>query len=163
MHGHDGLIRVEFSKDLNYDKSTDLAMTGVSTFIQHYLNGKFLLDLSDPWFNNITGLEPVWKPSKEVGEKPMLSGFVPRRVLNTTNETELEATHIYRYSFIAYGVYTKQMSGVEKDFFDSFTFTPFPPDPPNLAKWIYKFIEPLNVQVSRVDWYQSGQKEGSYF
>lgn len=164
MHGHNGLIKIESTQQDN-----PLALVALETFIKHHIDRKFILDISDPWFNNIVGLEPVWtpwSPPTPEFDKPKLNSFVPRRPLNTTSETEINSTALYiaNTKYLAgYKIDVSQMSGVERDFYEGFFFTTFPPTAELLAKWIYKIVEQLNPYVSTVEWHQSNEIRGIYF
>lgn len=164
MHGHNGLINIEARQQDN-----PLALVAFETFVKRYLDQKFIVDLNDPWFNNIVNLEPVWTPwtaPKPNFDKPKLNGFVPRRPLNTTSETELNAIALYiaNTQYLAgYVVDVSRMSGTEREFYEGFFFTTFPSTPELLAKWIYQIVRQLNPHISRVDWHQSNEIRGCYF
>jgi 6-pyruvoyltetrahydropterin/6-carboxytetrahydropterin synthase len=172
LHGHGATVHVFLESDkLERGMVTDFKHLGwLNTFFNKYLDHKFIIDVNDPWFNNIVNLEPTWKPNPMIGGEPYLAGFVPRQPLNTTSEKELDAVPVYANDLhvrpIGYVIDVSKMSGVEREFFEGFFITTFLPTSEHFAQWIYQIVEekmkPLNVQVSRVDWFETPKSRSSY-
>lgn len=134
-------------------------------FVKTYINRRVLIDLNDPWFVNITNTTPMWQEQKEAS----LIGFKPRLPLNTSDETYLRANPVYVPStqyLAGYTVDTSELSGAERDFYDSFLFTKFIPTNEVLASWIWHIADAklsrLNARVIRVDWCETQKIRSSY-
>lgn len=165
LHGHQGRLELYIEGTTN-DEPPIINFEWLHTFIREHLDHKFILDLNDPWFNNIINLEPIWRTGYY---KPILSHFKPRISLNTTDEEVLQAIPVYIADtkiLAGYKVDASEMNGCEKEFFRGFFLTSFLPTHEHFAEWIYKIteakLEPLNVRVSRVDWFETPKSRSSY-
>lgn len=165
LHGHEATVHVFLESDqLSRGMVTDFKHLGwLNTFLNQYLDHKFIIDINDPWFVNITGLEPKYTT------EGLLTSFVPRRPLNTTDETYLRAKPVYvpNTKFIAgYVVDVFELTGVEREFIESFFIVPFLPTSEHFTSWIYKIVEAkmssLNVRVSRVEWFETPKSRSAY-
>jgi len=170
IHGHEATVHVFLESDsLERGMVTDFKHLGwLNTFFNDHLDHKFIVDLSDPWLNNITGLEPIWHKSET---STRVRCFKPRRPLNTTEETEIQAQPIAipglrDYYITGYKADAFELQGPEREFVESFFFVNFLPTSENFARWIFeiaeKKMEPLNVRVSRVDWWETPKSRSSY-
>lgn len=164
MHGHQATVHVFLEADiLERGMVLDFKMLGwLNTFFNDHLDHKFIVDLNDPWFNNITGLEPVYVDGS-------LRHFTGRRPFNTTTESQLIAKPVYvpgTQIITGWKADVFEMAGPEREFIEGFFFTKFLPTSEHFSQWVHgiateKFRD-LNVRVSRVDWWETPKSRSSY-
>ncbi len=163
LHGHHATVNLYFDQHqaVSYEQ-----LNWFNKFLQGNINRNFIVDINDPWFNNIVNLEPMWSThlTNDGTQVPFLTGFKPRVALNTSDEDYLRALHVHINRVLAgYRIDTYELAGCEREFFNSFFVTQFIPTADNLSQWIYKIINAKmslqNVQVSRVDWVETVNRE----
>lgn len=174
LHGHQANVHVFLESDkLERGVVTDFKHLGwLNKFFDEYLDHKFIIDLNDPWLNNICNVEPMWTQITDITPsqvKPQVYGFKPRLPLNTSDERYLRADPVYAPNtdyLTGYKIDVTELSGVEREFFEGFFFTTFLPSSENFSKWVFEIAEAkmarINVQVSRVDWYETPKSRSSY-
>lgn len=89
MQGHHAIVRVRVEKDdslMSYHYTS--LFDWISSFLDAHINRRFVLDINDPWFVNITNLSPIF-------EKGNLANFKPILPLNTSNADVLRAIPVY--------------------------------------------------------------------
>jgi len=151
----------------------------VKEFPYDNLDHKFILDVNDPWFINIINAEPIWRQALTTREvqpndtvikpRPVLDALHLRQPSNTSNLTELKCIPalIPGTDYLAgYNLDVSELSGPEKEFFGGFFITLFVPTSEHLSYWLFKCVKAkmdlLNVQVSRVDWFETPKSRSSY-
>lgn len=166
LHGHTGTVRVYLStKHVTNGFVTDFKhLNWLKQFIDDYIDHKFIIDINDPWFVNITNMS--WFNDPDDGS---LLGWAPKMPLNTTNTSVIQANRIYfphTDMFAGYTIDTQSLSGVEEEFYGSFFVVNFVPTSENLAEWLAKgtdqAMQPLGVSVDRVDWMETPTSRASY-
>lgn len=149
LHGHQGELIVHITKYGPLDNGfvTDFKHLGwVKDFIDTYLDHKFIIDINDPWFANITNLKPFTDPDTN-----KLAGFSPLTCFNTTNAGVLEVKQVTfpgTDKFAGYIPNYQILGGIEREYYESFFLVPFIPTSERLAQWL---AEGINERMSQLD------------
>lgn len=171
LHGHEGLVHVFLEADqLERGMVTDFKHLGwLKNFLDNYVDHKFVLDLSDPWFINIINAEPIYEMSAERSKGSQLRCLIPRQPLNTSNEEELLVDRVYvpgTNLLAGYTINVSKLSGPEQEFFEGFFLVDFLPTSENLSKWLFECVDAkmklINVKTKRIDWFETPKSRSSY-
>ncbi|MEM4258059.1 MAG: 6-carboxytetrahydropterin synthase [Candidatus Thermoplasmatota archaeon] len=168
LHGHEGLVHVFLeSSELNKQGMvTDFKHLGwLKDFLDNNVDHKFILDLNDPYFSSIINAEPIFDVE---GQKPLL-GLAQKSKLNY-QAVLISAIPVLipgTNHLTGYALDTKDMEGPEKEFYEGFFLVNFVPTSENLCKWLFECAQAkmslINVQVSRIDWFETPKSRSSYF
>ncbi len=122
----------------------------IESFINEQLDLRFLLDLEDPWFAQITNAKPVFKEGNPVA-------LSATQTLNTKEGREIKAIAVHvpeTDKLIGYTLDVSDLSGPEKEFYEGFFLVHFSPTSENLTEWLYDCIQAkmslVDVKVTRV-------------
>lgn len=143
LHGHEGKVMVYLSAD-TLDKTgmvTDFRhLEWLKKWINKYVDHKFVLDISDPLYNKMVGVDktliPVYVPNTEyiAGYEVDLTNIVP----NTPD---------YEY-------------------YEGFLIVNFVPTSENLSQWLGKIVDAkmklLNVSVVQIDWWETPKSKSTW-
>lgn len=172
LHGHRGKVRVYLSSDqLTRGVVTDYKhLNWLKNFLDQQIDHKFIIDINDPWFVNITNVSPVWDPANNEEPERALLGWIPKTQLNTGDRPTLDVEYVYfpdTEIFAGWKIKVDTLKGPEREFFEGFFITQFLPTSENLSRWIgqgvsWKMRE-LGVRCTRVDWIETPKSRATYF
>lgn len=170
LHGHQGHAHIflDASKLNKQGMVVDFTWLGwLKDFIDEYIDHKFILDLNDPWFDNIVSgyhgnLDYIIYNGDQriVGSKPHL--FIRDNINLEFTEVYVPNTHYKAGSILD----TSQLSGDEKDFYDSFFFVDFIPTSENLSEWLFNCVDAkmslIDVETTEVQWFETPKSRSSF-
>lgn len=119
LHGHEGIITVSLiAAELELGMVTDFTnLTWFKTFIDKFLDHKFIMDLDDP-------LRPHLLPAHDTFQIDDREGYI---------------------AYTEYGFWTPNLAIVQsremKELYGSYVIVPFIPTSENLSKWFFKIVE----------------------
>lgn len=166
LHGHEGLVHIFLaSNELERGMVTDFKHLGwLKNLLDDYIDHKFIMDLNDPWFAQVTNLK-LYRHDEEY--HAVL--FKPTTPLNTTSDVILWAMPVYvpgTEFIIGWELNVSAMQGPEQEFFESFFLVDFLPTSENLSRWLYHVVQAkmdqLGIHVVRVDWNETPKSRSSY-
>lgn len=152
LHGHEGKLQVFLT---NRDDGNKLDQTGMVTDFRHtewlkkwineYVDHQFILDRSDPLYEQI------------IGEHVPIDPITIHKGVNTF---EVAGWKVHEG-------YYKNLTGPEIEYYEGFFLVDFVPTSENLSKWIAKLVDirmrPLNVRVHHVDWWETPKSRSTYY
>ena len=143
-HGHEGKVQI-------YLTGSELDSTGMITdfrhlewlksFINQYIDHKFIIDKNDPGFELIIGGNKELIPLK----LPDHSEYIIGHTLDLSN---------------------LEPSSVEYELDEGVLVVDFVPTSENLSKWMAEFVDykmkELNVAVHKIDWWETPKSRSTY-
>lgn len=149
LHGHQGNVQV-------YLIGEALDTTGMITDFRHtewlkrvinnVIDHRFIIDRNDPMYNRI------------VGNDKLLDSVTVQRGMNKEEFIIGEKVSNDSLDIIT--------DSHEREYMESFFIVNFVPTSENLSKWVADFVDfmmmPLNVAVSKVDWWETPKSRSSY-
>ncbi|RXJ57693.1 6-carboxytetrahydropterin synthase [Candidatus Marinarcus aquaticus] len=139
LHGHQGKVIVHLSSDqLQNSMVTDFKhLNWFKAFIDDVLDHKFIIDINDPLFETLL---------PHYAEKKNFMEFKEGYKLVDLNIIKEEPSHI-------------------KEMYEGFVIVDFVPTSENLSAWllgiIQEKIKPLNVKVSKVEFYETPKSKST--
>ena len=146
LHGHEGKVQIFLT-------GSELDKTGMITDFRHLewlkkkinssIDHKFIIDRKDPLYNKIVG-----------NDTPLVKDIVTGK-----NNREF---------IIGYNVALDDITPgtPEYEYFEGLYIVDFVPTSENLSKWMADFVHfvmaPLNVSVSKVDWWETPKSRSTY-
>lgn len=164
LHGHRCKLNVFLEGDeLTRGMVTDFHhLNWVKKFLDAHLDHKFILDMNDPWFNNIINgsFEPVASEPTKVLKIPSNSSAV--RYLKPKPVPIPNTDH-----WMGYELDTSELNGPEQEFYEGFFLVDFLPTSEHLCKWIFDGIQTkmrrLNIKVQRIEWNETPKSRSTYY
>ena len=143
LHGHEGKMQVYLTAD-------KLDQTGMITDFRHlewlkkwineYIDHQFVLDKSDPLYNQI------------IGDRKLIPVYVP------------ETTHV-----AGYHIYLGDLepNTPEYEYYEGFMIVDFVPTSENLSSWMADLVDvkmqKLNVTVDHIDWWETPKSRSVFY
>lgn len=145
LHGHEGKMQVYLTGD-------GLDSTGMVTDFRHlewlkkwintYIDHQFVIDRSDPLYNQIIGQNVALVPV-------------------TVPETD----HVAGWHIDP--AYYANMSGPEQEYYEGFMVVDFVPTSERLSAWMADLVEvkmkKLNVRVHHIDWWETPKSRSVFY
>jgi 6-pyruvoyltetrahydropterin/6-carboxytetrahydropterin synthase len=182
LHGHNADVTVYFEADkLERGFVTDFKHANwINKFLDTYVDHKFILDLNDPWFNQIingtisgqmelisgiptgrhTRMDSLQLPrvDGEVRYVPIIPVYVPG--------TDIIVAHVLDVN-VSCGLGKEiYLDGPEKEFYEGFILVDFVPTSEYLSKWIYDFVDvkmaKIGIKVTQVDFSETPKTMATY-
>lgn len=147
LHGHEGKIQVFLTGDKldNTGMITDFRhLEWLKKKINSVIDHKFIIDKNDPLFDKIVGNNMVLVKETVVG-----GSFGQEYIIG----------------------YNVDLGNIKKntpeyEYFEGLFIVDFVPTSENLSKWMADFVDfvmiPLNVAVSKVDWWETPKSRSTY-
>lgn len=145
LHGHEGKMQVFLTGD-GLDKTgmvTDFRhLEWLKKWINEYIDHQFILDRSDPLYNQMIGqntaLTPILVPGTD---------------------------HVAGYHIMPAQYATR--SGPEQEYFEGFMIVDFVPTSEKLSEWMAKIVQAkmskLGVTVQRIEWWETPKSRSVYY
>lgn len=166
IHGHDAEVRVSIRDTENADFGLATDPDEIDWFcdlLKNHIDHRFIIHLEDPWLLNIINAKPIYRtvgsisPRADGSEQTQPAGSLDsiqtHMPLNTFDGSTIPARPVYAAGcdhLIGHRLNTYELSGPEREFFDSFFLVTFVPTTDNLAKWFYEMIAATGVDVAEV-------------
>lgn len=152
LHGHEGLAHVYLQSDhLERGMVTDFKHLGwLKNFLDTYLDHRFIVDSSDPLFDQL--VDAPWKTlrSDTLLLKPV---FVPGTTMIAGQVPDLMALESFAKE-------------PEYEALEGFLVVDFLPTSENLAKWLYDCVrekmQMININVTKVEWNETPKSRSTY-
>lgn len=145
LHGHEGKMQVYLTGD-KLDKTgmiTDFRhLEWLKKWINEYIDHQFILDKSDPLYNQIIGKDLALTPVHVTG-----------------------TDYIAGYQIMP--AQYKDLSGPEQEYYEGFLIVDFVPTSERLSAWMAEIVDAkmkkLNVRVDHIDWWETPKSRSVYY
>lgn len=152
LHGHEYMLELFITSDLD-ESGMVLDFTFfnyLNDFIQRFIDHKFILDINDPLFDSITG----------VNKLDCSKCLVYYTITEIDGKIELVSTDKEKSLFSKFNRYYEEFSNEHKQ---SFIFVDFVPTAENLCNWFVKIFDrmktigliPAKIQLSKIRLYET--------
>lgn len=153
LHGHEYMLELFITSDLD-ESGMVLDFTFfnyLNDFIQRFIDHKFILDINDPLFDSITGVNNRLDWSR---------CLVYYTITEIDGKIELVSTDKEKFLFSKFNSYYAEFSNEHKQ---SFIFVDFVPTAENLCNWFVKIFDrmktigliPAKIQLSKIRLYET--------
>lgn len=183
LHGHEGLVHVFLESDkLERGMVTDFKHLGwLKNFLDDTIDHKFILDMNDPWFDNIINGALSGQLELENGLPTGKFKTIERLNLPRQNGSTRQLPLIPIkldgvYKVLGYKVDTSvscvlgsevYLIGPEKEFYEGFILVDFVPTSEHLCEWLFDItsgkMANLGVKVSQIDWFETPKSRSSVY
>lgn len=139
LHGHEASVTVSLSGSmLVKDMVTDFNhLTWLKTFLDKYLDHKFILDSNDPLYSSLT----------------QQAVTIPVTINNLAVGSQIVVPSTLSFN-------------AQREYLESFFIVDFVPTSERLSQWLYKVVatkmEPLKVKVEEITWWESPKSRATY-
>jgi 6-pyruvoyltetrahydropterin/6-carboxytetrahydropterin synthase len=153
LHGHEYMLEIFITSDLD-ESGMVLDFTFfnyLNDFIQRFIDHKFILDINDPLFDSITGVNNRLDWSR---------CLVYYTITEIDGKIELVSTDKEKSLFSKFNRYYEEFRDEHKQ---SFIFVDFVPTAENLCNWFVKIFDrmktigliPAKIQLSKIRLYET--------
>jgi 6-pyruvoyltetrahydropterin/6-carboxytetrahydropterin synthase len=145
LHGHEGKLQVYLRSPTGVLDPTGMVtdfrhLEWLKKWINEYIDHQFVLDKSDPLYNQI------------VGDR----GLVPVLIPNTE--------HVAGWHLDLAGL---DPNTPEYEYYEGFMIVDFVPTSENLSSWMAELVDikmkPLNVTVDHIDWWETPKSRSVFY
>lgn len=157
LHGHQAKVQVFLEgKKLNQQGMvTDFKHLGwAKQFFDDYVDHKFLIDIHDPLFKRMTGVDDI---------RPGIPGADFK---HCTKEIFVPGTFHRTGWTISEEKLAIENDTAMREYLSGFFLVDFVPTSENLSKWTLDLIQAkmkkLDVKVSRIDWWETPKSRATY-
>ena len=149
LHGHEGSVQIFLTGETldNTGMITDFRhLEWLKKLINSTIDHRFIIDKNDPLYDKIVGNDKIIK-----GE--YVKGGITEDLKTIGWSIDLEASNI-------------EPNTPEYEYYEGLLIVDFPPTSEHLSRWLADFSNyvmlPLNVTVSRVDWWETPRSRSTY-